>query len=151
MPRSWPISTRRRLGGSQRRRRGRLGITGFCWGGRIVWMYAAHNPKLKAGVAWYGTVVARQPPGRRTAVDVAASIRQPVLGLYGAADGGIPNDTVARMRAALKAAGNKTAEIILYPDTPHAFFADYRPSYRKQAAEDGWKRMLAWFKANGVG
>ena len=129
----------------------RLGITGFCWGGRIVWMYAAHNPKLKAGVAWYGTVSRANHPGDKTALDVAASIRQPILGLYGAADGGIPNDTVARMRAALKAAGNKSAEIILYPDTPHGFFADYRSTYRKQAAEDGWKRLLAWFKANGVG
>ena len=130
---------------------GRLGITGFCWGGRIVWMYAAHNPRLKAGVAWYGSVASSFHPGDRTAVDVAASIRQPVLGLYGAADGGIPNDTVESMRAALKAAGNAASEIVLYPKTPHAFFADYRPSYRKQAAEDGWKRTVAWFKANGVG
>jgi len=129
----------------------RLAITGFCWGGRIVWMYAAHNPKLKTGVAWYGALTRANFPGDKTALEVAASIRQPMLGLYGAADGGIPNDTVEKMRAALKAAGNTVSEIILYPDTPHAFHADYRPSYRKAAAEDGWKRMLAWFKTHGVG
>jgi carboxymethylenebutenolidase len=130
---------------------GDLGITGFCWGGRIVWMYAAHNPKLTAGVAWYGPVARAYHPGDRTALEVAASIKQPILGLYGAADGGIPNDTVEKMRAALKAAGNTRSEIILYPDMPHAFNADYRPTYRKEAAEDGWKRLLAWFRANGVG
>jgi len=130
---------------------GDLAITGFCWGGRIVWMYAAHNRKLATGVAWYGPVARAYHPGDKAALDVAASIRQPMLGLYGAADGGIPNDTVEKMRAALKAAGNTASEIILYPDTPHAFHADYRPSYRKQAAEDGWKRMLAWFRAHGVG
>jgi carboxymethylenebutenolidase len=130
---------------------GKLGITGFCWGGRVVWMYAAHNPRLKSGVAWYGPVARAYHPGDKTALDVAASIKQPMLGLYGAVDGGIPNDTVERMRAALKAAGNTASEIILYPDTPHAFHADYRPSYRKEAAEDGWKRLLAWFRANGVG
>ena len=129
---------------------GNLGITGFCWGGRIVWMYAAHNPNLKTGVAWYGPVARSYHPGDKTALDVAASIKQPMLGLYGAADGGIPNDTVDKMRAALKGAGNNASQIILYPDTPHAFHADYRPSYRKEAAEDGWKRLLAWFKANGV-
>lgn len=129
----------------------KLGITGFCWGGRIVWMYAAHNPRLKAGVAWYGAVARANHPGDRTPLQVAASIRQPILGLYGAADGGIPNDTVEQMRAALKAAGNTRSEIILYPDTPHAFHADYRPSYRKEQAEDGWRRALAWFRANGVG
>jgi carboxymethylenebutenolidase len=130
---------------------GDLGITGFCWGGRIVWMYAAHNPKLTAGVAWYGPVARAYHPGDRTAIEVAGSIKQPILGLYGAADGGIPNDTVEKMRAALKAAGNTASEIILYPDVPHAFHADYRPSYRREAADDGWKRLLAWFKANGVG
>ncbi len=129
----------------------KLGVTGFCWGGRIVWMYAAHNPKLKTGVAWYGPVARVYHPGDKTAIDVAAAIRQPILGLYGAADGGIPNDTVEKMRAALKAAGNAASEIVLYPDTSHAFFADYRDSYRKEAAEDGWKRALAWFKSNGVG
>lgn len=128
----------------------KLGITGFCWGGRIVWLYGAHNPNLKAGVAWYGRLKDNptdlQP---RYPVDVAASIHAPILGLYGGADNGIPQSTVEAMREALKTAG-KTAEIVVYPDTPHAFFADYRPSYRKEAAEDGWKRMLAWFKKYGV-
>ena len=131
----------------------KLGITGFCWGGRITWLYAAHNPGLKAGVAWYGRVV-----GDSTAltpkhpVDLAKDLKAPVLGLYGGADTGIPNDTVDKMRAALKdgSAAAKKSEIHTYPDMPHAFNADYRPSYRKEAAEDGWKRALAWFKANGV-
>jgi carboxymethylenebutenolidase len=128
----------------------RLGITGFCWGGRIVWMYAAHNPNLTAGVAWYGAVASAFAAGDQPALEVAARIKAPMLGLYGAADGGIPNDTVEKMRDALKAAGNTRSDFVLYPDTPHAFHADYRPSYRKEAAEDGWKRCLAWFKANGV-
>lgn len=131
----------------------KLGITGFCWGGRITWLYAAHNPGLKAGVAWYGRVV-----GDSTAltpkhpVDLAKDLKAPVLGLYGGADTGIPNDTVDKMRAALKdgSAAAKKSEIHTYPDMPHAFNADYRPSYRKEAAEDGWKRAIAWFKANGV-
>jgi carboxymethylenebutenolidase len=128
----------------------RLGITGYCWGGRIVWLYSAHNPGLKAGVAWYGRLVG--PPNNlqpKHPVDLAASMNAPVLGLYGEADTGIPVATVERMRAGLKDAG-KTAEIIVYPDTPHAFFADYRPSYRKDKAEDGWKRMLDWFKKYGA-
>jgi carboxymethylenebutenolidase len=129
----------------------KLGITGFCWGGRIVWLYAAHNPDLKAGVAWYGRLVGdtdelhpKQP------VDLAADLKAPVLGLYGGADQGIPQDSVKKMLAAVKEAG-KTAEIHVYPNTPHAFLADYRPSYTQEAAEDGWKRMLAWFKQYGVG
>jgi carboxymethylenebutenolidase len=130
----------------------KLGITGYCWGGRIVWLYAAHNPNLKAGVAWYGRLVGgaqASPLQPKNPIDVVASIHAPVLGLYGGADPGIPVASVEEMRAALKEAG-KTAEIVVYPDTPHAFFADYRPSYRKEQAEDGWKRMLAWFKQNGV-
>ncbi len=129
----------------------RLGITGFCWGGRIVWLYAEHNPSLKAGVAWYGRLTAQQPDELhpKHPIDVAASIKAPILGLYGGADQGIPVADVEKMREALKAAG-KTAEIIVYPDTPHAFFADYRSSYRKEQAEDGWKRMLEWFRKNGV-
>ena len=132
----------------------KLGVTGFCWGGRITWLYAAHNPSLKAGVAWYGRVV-----GESTAltpkhpVDIAKELKAPVLGLYGGADSGIPNDTVEKMREALKA-GSPAAQksrIDVYPDTPHAFNADYRPSYRKDQAEDAWKKALAWFKANGVG
>jgi carboxymethylenebutenolidase len=128
----------------------RLGITGFCWGGRTTLMYAAHNPGVKAAVAWYGPVARAYHPGDKTPLEVAGSIKGAVLGLYGAADGGIPNDTVEKMREALKAAGNNRSEFVLYPDTPHAFHADYRPSYRKEQAEDGWKRALAWFKANGV-
>jgi carboxymethylenebutenolidase len=129
----------------------KLGITGFCWGGRIVWLYAAHNPQLKAGVAWYGRIVGQtnelQP---KYPLDVAAAIKAPVLGLYGGADQGIPVETVEQMRQALKAAGNNQPEIIVYPDAPHAFHADYRPSYRKEPAEDGWKRLQAWFKKYGV-
>jgi carboxymethylenebutenolidase len=128
----------------------KLGITGVCWGGRVVWLYSAHNPAVKAGVAWYGRLVGEptelQP---KHPIDVVSSIHTPILGLYGEADSGIPIPTVEKMRAALKEAG-KTAEIVVYPGTPHAFFADYRQSYRKEAAEDGWKRLLAWFKQNGV-
>ncbi len=127
----------------------RLGITGFCWGGRTTLMYAGHNPGLKAAVAWYGPTNRSYCPGDKTALDVAANVKAAVLGLYGGADTGIPTDTVDKMRDALKAAGVK-AEFVIYPDTPHAFHADYRPSYRKEAAEDGWKRATAWFKANGV-
>lgn len=128
----------------------KLGITGFCWGGRIVWLYAAHNPNLKAGVAWYGRLVSNVTPlTPRHPIDLASELKAPVLGLYGGSDNGIPNETVEQMREALKA-GDSGSEIILYPDTPHAFFADYRPSYRKEQAEDGWKRLQAWFKEHGV-
>lgn len=132
----------------------KLGITGFCWGSRIVWLYDAHNPAVKAAVAWYGRLVGDRtelPP--KHPVDIVKDLHGPVLGLYGGADAGIPNDTVDKMREALKEAGTPAAtksEIITYPGAPHAFNADYRPSYRKEAAEDGWKRCLAWFKANGV-
>lgn len=128
----------------------RLGVSGFCWGGRIVWLYAAHSSGLKAGVAWYGKVEgtpdALHP---KLPIDVAGVLKAPVLGLYGGADAGIPNDGVDRMNVALKAAGSPSC-IHTYPDMPHAFHADYRPSYRKEAAEDGWRRMLDWFKRNGV-
>jgi carboxymethylenebutenolidase len=128
----------------------KLAITGYCWGGRIVWLYSAHNPNLKAGVAWYGRLVGEADELHpKHPIDVVASIKAPVLGLYGEADTGIPVASVEKMRAALKDAG-KTAEIVLYPETPHAFFADYRPSYRKDKAEDGWKRLIDWFKKNGV-
>ena len=131
---------------------GKVGITGFCWGGRITWLYLAHNPRVKAGVAWYGRVVGdRSANTPQHPIDVAASIRQPVLALYGGADAGIPNETVYRMMAALQSAGNTRSELVLYKDAPHAFHADYRPSYRREAAEDAWKRTVAWFKANGVG
>ncbi len=131
----------------------KLGITGFCWGGRIVWLYAAHSAALKAGVAWYGRVVGDSTPMTpKHPVDIAKDLKAPVLGLYGGADTGIPNDTVDRMRAALKAGSPaaQKSQIDTYPDTPHAFNADYRPSYRKEQAEDAWKKALAWFKANGV-
>ena len=132
----------------------KLAITGFCWGGRIVWMYSAHNPALKAGVAWYGGLV-REPTSLSPThpIDIVDQLKAPVLGLYGAADSGIPNDTVERMQAALKASKNPAAlasEIVLYPDTPHGFYADYRPSYREKQAADGWAQLKDWFKRNGV-
>ena len=128
----------------------KLGITGFCWGGRQVWLYAAHNPNLKAAVAWYGPL--QFPKSDNTPInpaDVVTQMNAPVLGLYGGADASITAAQVDAMRAAIKAAG-KSSDIIVYPDTPHAFNADYRPSYRPKAAKDGWVRMLAWFKKNGV-
>ena len=124
----------------------KLGITGYCWGGRIVLMYAAHNPNLKAAVAYYGPTARAYHPGDKTALEVAGQIKAAVLGLYGGADAGIPNDTVEKMFAAIKASGNTQSEFVIYPDTPHAFNADYRPSYRKEAAEDAWRRTTAWFK-----
>ena len=130
----------------------KVGITGFCWGGRITWLYLAHNPKAKAGVAWYGRVVGDSTANTpKHPIDVAASIRQPVLALYGGADAGIPNETIYRMMAALQTAGNTRSELVLYKDAPHAFHADYRPSFRKEAAEDGWQRAVAWFRTHGVG
>ena len=126
----------------------RLGVTGFCWGGRTTWMYAAHNPGVRAGVAWYGPTARPYHPGDKTPLEVAAQIKGAMLGLYGGADAGIPNDTVEKMRDAVKAAGNPKVEVVIYPDTPHAFHADYRPSYRKEQSDDGWKRCTAWFGAN---
>jgi carboxymethylenebutenolidase len=132
----------------------KLGITGFCWGGRITWLYDAHNPAIKAAVAWYGPLAYKITPlTPKNPIDVVKQLHGPVQGLYGGADAGISQDSVEKMRAALKASGNPAAmksDIHVYPDAPHAFNADYRPSYRKEAAEDGWKRCLAWFKANGV-
>jgi carboxymethylenebutenolidase len=129
----------------------RVGVTGFCWGGRITWLYAAHNPKLKAGVAWYGRLTGQatelQP---KYPLDVAADLQAPVLGLYGGADQGIPPEDVEKMRAAL-AAAKQPSEIVVFPDAPHGFHADYRPSYREAAAKDAWARCLAWFRRNGVG
>jgi carboxymethylenebutenolidase len=128
----------------------KLGVTGFCWGGRIVWLYSAHNPNVKAGVAWYGRIVnPADPLHPKHPIDVVADLKAPVLGLYGGKDTGIPLDTVEKMRTALKAAG-KPSEIVVYPDAPHGFYADYRPSYTKTSADDGWKRLLEWFKKNGV-
>ena len=135
----------------------KLGVTGFCWGGRQTWLYGAHNPKVKAGVAWYGRLVGEPTAlAPRNPVDLAGQLKAPVLGLYGGADTGIGQDTVEKMKAALADAGAKgnaaaaASAFVVYPDAPHAFHADYRPSYRKEAAEDGWKRMLAWFKQHGV-
>lgn len=128
----------------------RLGITGFCWGGRITWLYAAHNPQVKAGVAWYGRLVGNATElTPKHPVDIASTLKVPVLGLYGGKDTGIPLNTVEQMRQRLKTGSSKSA-IIVYPDAPHAFFADYRPSYRQKEAFDGWKRLQAWFKKYGV-
>ena len=135
----------------------RVAITGFCWGGRITWLYAQYSKNVKAGVAWYGRLVgAASANTPKHPVELAATLKAPVLGLYGGQDGGIPLTTVNEMKDALAEAGakgNKAAqgsEFVVYPQAPHAFHADYRPSYRKEAAEDGFKRALAWFKANGV-
>jgi carboxymethylenebutenolidase len=130
----------------------KVAITGFCWGGRIAWLYAAQGP-VKAAVAWYGKLVgANTELTPKHPIDLAATMRAPVLGLYGEKDSGIPLDTLDKMKAALAngTAASKAAQFVVYPDTPHAFHADYRASYRQGPAEDGWKRCLAWFKANGV-
>ncbi|MDE2629442.1 MAG: dienelactone hydrolase family protein [Alphaproteobacteria bacterium] len=129
----------------------RLGITGFCWGGRIVWLYATHNPSIKAGVAWYGPLRG-EPNALRphTAVDVAPQIRAPVLGLYGGLDTGITAADIEAMRTALDAAGNTKSRIDVFDDAQHGFFADYRPSYNGPDAKVAWPRALAWFAANGV-
>jgi carboxymethylenebutenolidase len=129
-------------------------ITGFCWGGRIVWMYAAHNPKLKAGAAWYGRVVPtpNSPVNQAqptTPIDHVKELKVPVIGFYGGQDKGITVDGVQRMQDALKKAGSKS-EIIVYPNADHGFFADYRPSYNEQAAKDAWPKLLAWFKKYGA-
>ena len=130
---------------------GRLGITGFCRGGRTTWMYTAHSARIKAGVAWYGGLNPNPPTQPLTPIDIASKLNAPVLGLYGGADQGIPQAAVDRLVAALKASDKgKASEMHVYPEMPHAFHADYRPSYRKEAAEDAWKRMLAWFAKNGV-
>jgi carboxymethylenebutenolidase len=128
----------------------RLGITGFCWGGRIVWLYAAHNPKLKAGVAWYGRLVAPADALKpKNPIDVAGTLHAPVLGLYGLQDKGITQESIEQMRTALKAA-NSPSEIIVYPGAGHGFNADYRPGYDKGSAEDGWNKLQAWFKKYGA-
>ncbi len=128
----------------------KLAITGFCWGGRITWLYAAHNPYVKAAVAWYGRLTGHPTPMTpQHPIDVAPSLTVPVLGLYGGRDEGIPLDQVDLMRVAISRGGNQS-RIVIYADAPHAFNADYRPSYRKAAAQDGWRRMIEWFHANGV-
>jgi carboxymethylenebutenolidase len=125
-------------------------MTGFCWGGRVTWMYAAHNPSIKAGVAWYGRLIgtsnAMTP---RHPIDIAATLNVPVLGLYGAKDTGITEDSIKAMKAMLAKGPNKST-FVIYPDSGHAFHADYRPSYVEADAKDGWGRMLAWFKQHGV-
>lgn len=128
----------------------KLGITGFCWGGRIVWLYAAHNSQLKAGVAWYGRLVGNPTPLQPTTpVQMAPYLKAPVLGLYAGKDDGIPLESVEAMRAAI-AQANRPSEIIVYPEAPHGFHADYRPSYREEAATDGWAKLQAWFAQKGV-
>ncbi len=131
----------------------RLAVTGFCWGGRITWLYAAHNPAVKAGVAWYGKLVG--PANAITPkhpTELVVQLKAPVLGLYGGLDTGIPLETVEIMEKALQqgSPAARASEIHVYDNAPHAFHADYRPSYRKEEAEDGWRRMLAWFRKNGV-
>ncbi|ACB35840.1 Carboxymethylenebutenolidase [Leptothrix cholodnii SP-6] len=131
----------------------RLAITGFCWGGRITWLYSAHNPTVKAGVAWYGRLVgAPSALTPRHPLDLAGDLKAPVLGLYGGQDSGIPLDTVDKMKAALSGgpAAATASRFVIYPDAPHAFHADYRPSYRKDAADDGWQRCQAWLRSHGV-
>lgn len=131
----------------------RLGVTGFCWGGRITWLYSAHSPAVKAGVAWYGRLVgAASALTPRHPVDLTAELKAPVLGLYGSADTGIPMDSVEKMKAALASGGAaaRASRFQVYEGAPHAFHADYRPSYRKEAAEDGWRRCLEWFRTHGV-
>ena len=130
----------------------RLSITGFCWGGRITWLYAAHAPGLKAAAAWYGRLEGEANPLQtRNPIELVGALKAPVLGLYGGADTGIPVASVERMRAALREAGRTKDEIVVFDGVPHAFNADYRPSYRAEAAQEGWRRMLGWFRENGAG
>jgi carboxymethylenebutenolidase len=128
----------------------KVGVTGFCRGGRATWMFSTHNPALKAGVAWYGPVVGQASDlTPKSPLERVADLKCPVLGLYGSADTGIPVDTLKQMETAAKGAG-KTVEFVIYPDAPHAFHADYRQTYRADPAKDGWSRMLDWFKKHGV-
>lgn len=131
----------------------RVGVTGFCWGGRITWLYAAHSNKVKAAVAWYGRVVGPTDPLHPAQpIELVGKINAPVLGLYGSEDQGIPVASVEQMKAALinGSPASRKSQFVVYPGAQHAFHADYRPSYNKDSAEDGWKRCVAWFKANGV-
>jgi carboxymethylenebutenolidase len=127
----------------------KVAVTGFCWGGRITWLYAAHNPTLCCGVAWYGRLTGDKTENQPAhPVDLAANLKAPVLGLYGGQDAGIPLETVQQMRTSLGAGSRSTIHV--YPESPHAFFADYRPSYRRVDAEDGWRRCVDWMNASGV-
>ncbi len=129
----------------------RVGVTGFCWGGRITWLYCAHSPQVKAGVAWYGRLVGESSPLQpKYPIDVVADLKAPVLGLYGGQDQGIPLADVEKMRAALAAAKNPS-EIVVFPEAGHGFNADYRPSYRAEDAREGWRQALAWFRRHGAG
>jgi carboxymethylenebutenolidase len=131
----------------------KLGITGFCWGGRHVWLFDAHNAKVKAAVAWYGSLMGERTPLKpRHPIDVVAQLHGPVLGLYGGKDPGNPMSAIEQMKQALQADGQaaRESQFVVYPDAPHAFHADYRPSYTEDAAEDGWKRCVAWFKSHGA-
>jgi carboxymethylenebutenolidase len=129
----------------------KLAITGFCWGGRVVWLYAAHNPALKAGAAWYGPLAGKPNDLRpKTAIDLAAQVNAPVLGLYAGQDHNITAADIDAMRAALAKAGNTKSRIDVFADAQHGFNADYRDTYNEKDAKEGWSRMLAWFKANGV-
>jgi carboxymethylenebutenolidase len=131
----------------------RLGIVGFCWGGRIVWLYAAHNQKVKAGVAFYGALRSPYPvsPLRpKYPLDLAADINAPVLAFYGGQDKGIKVEDIEGMRAALHDAGKSNFKLELFPDAQHGFFADYRPSYNEKDAKQAWREWLAWMKKNGV-
>ncbi|MBN3802693.1 dienelactone hydrolase family protein [Paraburkholderia sp. Ac-20336] len=131
----------------------RLGVNGFCWGGRIAWLYAEHNPRVKAGVAWYGRVTgAKNAMTPANPLDLVADLHAPVLGLYGREDPSIPQDTLAQMKQAIAQGpqAGRGSQFVVYDDAGHAFFADYRPSYRKADAEDGWRRTLVWFRQHGV-
>jgi carboxymethylenebutenolidase len=128
----------------------RVAITGFCWGGRIVWLYSAENPKLKAGAAWYGRIEGdKNAMTPRNPIDIAGALKAPVIGFYGGKDTGIPLESIEKMRAALTVVGDHS-QINVYPEAQHGFNADYRPSYDRAAATDAWKKMLDWFKKNGV-
>jgi carboxymethylenebutenolidase len=132
----------------------KLSITGFCWGGRIVWLYSAHNKDVDAGAAWYGRLVSdpkqpKNPVQPTMPIDIAKDLKVPVIGFYGGLDQGIPQDTVQRMQDELKK-GKSKSEIVVYPNAQHGFHADYRPSFNKESSEDAWKKLLDWFKKNGA-
>ena len=129
----------------------KVAVTGFCWGGRIIWLYAAHNPDLAAGVAWYGRLTGERTPLQpKYPIDLAGQLKAPVLGLYGGRDDGIPQADVEQMRAALEQAKSRS-RIVVFSEAPHGFLADYRPSYRPKEAADAWAQCLAWFREHGVG
>lgn len=135
---------------SQKSGKSNVGITGFCWGGTVTWLYSHHNPDIKAGVAWYGRVKGEHSENIPTyPLDISKELKVPVLGLYGGKDSGIPVADVDEMRKAVEL-GKSRSKLILYPEAEHGFHADYRPSYNESAAKEGWKKMLAWFRENGL-